>query len=65
MYLTATDSSRTFGKITSPTTPVNYRDIPNWVRRQRYSWHGVDYMYHGAIPFDVFYRQYLETLLSG
>jgi N-acetylglucosamine-6-sulfatase len=64
MYLTATDSSRTYGSVTSPQTPVNYRDIPKWVRSQRYSWHGVDYMYHGAIPFDVFYRRYLETLLA-
>ena len=62
MYLTATDSSRTFGMATLPATTVNYRDIPRWVRNQRYSWHGVDYMYHGAIQFDGFYRQYLETL---
>jgi N-acetylglucosamine-6-sulfatase len=64
MYLTATDSSKTFGVPTAPTTTVNYRDIPNWVRRQRYSWHGVDYMYHGQIPFDDFYHRYLETLLA-
>lgn len=64
MYLTATDSSRSYGRMTAPTTPVNFRDIPNWVRAQRYSWHGVDYMYHGQIPFDVFYRRYLETLQS-
>lgn len=62
MYLTATDSSRTYGTVTAPATPVNYRDIPQWVRAQRYSWHGVDNMYHGTIPFDQFYRRYLETL---
>ena len=62
MYLTATDSSKTFGIVTSPQTKVNYRDIPKWVRDQRYSWHGVDYMYHGSIQFDDFYRRYLETL---
>lgn len=62
MYLTATDSSKTFGIITAPQTKVNYKDIPQWVRRQRYSWHGVDYLYHGAISFLNFYRQYLETL---
>lgn len=62
MYLTATDSSRPYGTVTPPQTAVNYKDIPHWVRAQRYSWHGVDYMYHGAIPFDVFYRRYLETL---
>ena len=62
MYLTATDSSKTFGNVTSPQTKVNYRDIPKWVKEQRYSWHGVDYMYHGTIAFDAFYRRYLETL---
>ncbi|HRP54807.1 sulfatase [Agriterribacter sp.] len=62
MYLTVTDSSKTFGTVTAPQTKVNYRDIPQWVRNQRYSWHGVDYMYHGAIVFDDFYRRYLETL---
>jgi N-acetylglucosamine-6-sulfatase len=62
MYLTATDSSRQFGKATAPASPVNFRDIPEWVRKQRYSWHGVDYMYHGTIVFDDFYRRYLETL---
>jgi N-acetylglucosamine-6-sulfatase len=62
MYLTVTDSSKTFGSITAPQTKVNYADIPQWVRRQRYSWHGVDYMFHGTIPFDNFYHRYLETL---
>nr|ARR75637.1 acetylglucosamine-6-sulfatase [uncultured bacterium] len=62
MYLTATDSSKSYGIATPPATKVNYADIPQWVRRQRYSWHGVDYMYHGAIVFDEFYRRYLETL---
>lgn len=62
MYLTVTDSSKTFGTVTAPQTKVNYRDIPQWVRNQRYSWHGVDYMYHGTIVFDDFYRRYLETL---
>ena len=62
MYLTATDSSKFYGVVTAPQTKVNYKDIPKWVRNQRYSWHGVDYMYHGAIVFDDFYRRYLETL---
>lgn len=62
MYLTVTDSSKIFGTVTAPKTKVNYRDIPQWVRNQRYSWHGVDYMYHGGIPFESFYRRYLETL---
>ncbi|MBP8114069.1 MAG: sulfatase [Chitinophagaceae bacterium] len=62
MYLTVTDSSKQYGIVTPPKTAVNYKDIPKWVREQRYSWHGVDYMYHGQIPFDEFYHQYIETL---
>lgn len=42
----------------------NYADVPDWVKKQRYSWHGVDYMYHGQISFDDFYKRYNETLLS-
>jgi N-acetylglucosamine-6-sulfatase len=37
---------------------------PNWVRAQRSSWHGVDYMFHGGLVYDQFYRQYAETLLG-
>lgn len=47
-----------------PKYPYNYSDVPDWVKKQRYSWHGVDFMYHGAIKFDDFYRNYCETLLS-
>lgn len=42
----------------------NYKDLPNWVKSQRNSWHGVDYMYHGQINFEDFYKRYCETLLS-
>lgn len=38
--------------------------LPDWVKEQRYSWHGVDYMYHGQTNFDKFYRDYCETLLA-
>jgi arylsulfatase A-like enzyme len=64
MYITATDSSKTYGTVTKPATTVNKADMPDWVKRQRYSWHGVDYMYHGEFEFDEFYRRYCETLLS-
>jgi N-acetylglucosamine-6-sulfatase len=37
---------------------------PDWQKMQRESWHGVDYMYHGAINFEDFYRRYCETLLA-
>ncbi|ELR69547.1 Choline-sulfatase [Fulvivirga imtechensis AK7] len=46
------------------TTKYNYKDVPDWVKKQRHSWHGVDYMYHGQINFDEFYENYNETLLS-
>ena len=45
-------------------TEKNYRGKPRWVKEQRNSWHGVDYMYHGQIDFDTFYRRYCETLLG-
>jgi N-acetylglucosamine-6-sulfatase len=45
-------------------TEENYKGKPRWVREQRNSWHGVDYMYHGQMDFDTFYRRYCETLLS-
>jgi N-acetylglucosamine-6-sulfatase len=49
---------------TMDNTVANYRDKPQWVYEQRYSWHGVDYMYHGAMDFEQFYRRYTETLLA-
>lgn len=49
---------------TMANTDANYRGKPAWVRAQRDSWHGVDFMYHGQMQFDEFYRRYAETLLS-
>lgn len=68
--LTAT--SKTIGDLrVSPTADMvkhdsnyNVADIPDWVRTQRNSWHGVDFMYNGRVEFDEFYRRYCETLLS-
>jgi arylsulfatase A-like enzyme len=45
-------------------TEENYKGKPDWVKAQRNSWHGVDYMYHGQMDFDTFYKRYCETLLS-
>ena len=48
-------------------TEANYAGKPRWVREQRGSWHGVDYLYHGTLGpggFDAFYRRYAETLLA-
>ncbi|RYF60872.1 MAG: DUF4976 domain-containing protein, partial [Cytophagaceae bacterium] len=69
MYLTATDSSKQWGAKPAQNPEmgplkVNMADMPNWVKQQRYSWHGVDYMYHGQIGFNDFYRQYCETLMG-
>jgi N-acetylglucosamine-6-sulfatase len=50
--------------VTMADTESNYRDKPKWVREQRFGWHGVDYLYHGAMTFDEFYRSSTETLLS-
>ncbi len=45
-------------------TEDNYRGKPKWVREQRNSWHGVDYMYHGQMDYETFYRRYCETVLG-
>lgn len=43
-----------------------YKDLkwPEWVKQQRHSWHGVDYMYHGAGDFDELVQRYCETLMG-
>ncbi len=51
-------------KSTLTAEEYNYEDLPEWVKEQRYSWHGVDYLYHGQISFEEFYKRYCETLLS-
>ena len=38
--------------------------LPDWVKQQRESWHGVDYMYHGRINFEDFFHRYTETLMG-
>lgn len=51
-------------------TPVNHEDyygegrMPDWSKRQRESWHGVDYMYHGDMNFEQFFKRYTESLLA-
>jgi N-acetylglucosamine-6-sulfatase len=45
-------------------TEENYRGKPLWVKRQRHSWHGVDYMYHDQTDFDQFILDYNRTLLA-
>lgn len=67
MFATAGPNSKTFTKgkrADASGYTFNYQDIPRWVREQRYSWHGVDYLYHGQTDFDSFYQDYLETLMG-
>ncbi len=69
MYLTATDTSKVFGPKAginpeAPKPTVNLAGIPNWVKKQRGSHHGVDYMYHGSMDFNNFYHRYAETLMG-
>ncbi len=45
-------------------TKENYHRKPQWVRRQRHSWHGVDYMYHDDTDFDNFILDYNRTMLA-
>ncbi len=45
-------------------TPENYKGKPLWVRRQRHSMHGVDYMYHDSTDFDRFILDYHRTMLA-
>lgn len=46
----------------------NYEGKPNWVREQRYSWHGVEHMYHGRDDhpqsLDEIIVDYSESLLG-
>ncbi|MCU4157740.1 sulfatase-like hydrolase/transferase [Carboxylicivirga sp. A043] len=51
----------------SQTIDDDYKDLkwPEWVKQQRHSWHGVDYMYHGKNgTFDENLQKYCETLLG-
>lgn len=67
MFMTKNDSSKNFTKgvwADRKGYTFNEADVPQWVRAQRYSWHGVDYMYHGQTDFDRFYQDYLETLMG-
>ena len=43
-------------------TDENYRGKPDWVRRQRQSWHGVDGLYKQRYQFDDFYIDYCECI---
>ena len=42
----------------------NYKGKPDWLRRQRNSWHGVDGLYNNRVSFEQFYRDYCECVRS-
>lgn len=51
----------------SQTKNDDYKDLkwPEWVKQQRHSWHGVDYMYHNQNgTFNENLEKYCETLLG-
>ncbi len=37
---------------------------PEWVKQQRYSWHGVDYFYHAHQGMEELVQNYCETLMG-
>jgi N-acetylglucosamine-6-sulfatase len=37
---------------------------PEWVKQQRYSWHGVDFPYHTHQPIEEIVQLYCETLMG-
>jgi N-acetylglucosamine-6-sulfatase len=57
----------TGGDTEAPLSGTDYygtNRLPDWVKNQRESWHGVDHMYHGQIDFEEFYQLYTETLMA-
>ncbi len=58
---------------TYPLPPTYYQTLtddykklgwPEWVKQQRYSWHGVDYPYHTHISIEELVQNYCETLMA-
>ena len=43
-------------------TEENNRGKPMWVRNQRNSWHGADFLYHTNQPLTEYVREYYRTL---
>jgi len=67
MFVTAQQDSKQYtrGSVEdSSNLSINYKDIPEWVRKQRHSEHGVDHMAHGMYEFDQAYQDYLECLMG-
>jgi len=53
-------------KTFAQTTSDEYKNLkwPGWVKDQRHSWHGVDYMYHQKTDLDSMVVDYNETLMG-
>lgn len=49
---------------TMPDTEETYAGKPEWVKEQRDSMHGVDWLFHGNMEFEELYKRYSETLLA-
>lgn len=58
---------------TYPLPPTYYQTLsdeykkfnwPEWVKEQRYSWHGVDYLYHTHQSIEELVQLYCETLMG-
>ena len=49
---------------TMANTDETYWGKPDWVRRQRNSWHGVDGMYDKKVNFEQFYRDYMRCVTA-
>ena len=67
-YDPALNNESDLERVAPDASPPSGRDyygdrlLPDWVKAQRESWHGVDYMYHGRIDFEDFFHRYTETL---
>lgn len=70
MFKPAPQDKGTYADVQVEYPKAMYKDAPgreswpDWVKEQRSSWHGVDYMYHGRLDFNDFYRRYAETVLA-
>ena len=58
------ESDKTFQQPATEEAYYGQEMMPDWQKEQRESWHGVDYMYHGQLDFENFYKRYCETLLA-
>ena len=61
------ERERNTGPFRTPARNKEYygeQRMPDWQKHQRESWHGVDYMYHGEMDFETFYKRYCESLLA-